>query len=356
MVAILDFGEGIARSPARAFVRRHGRSTSRTIAAASVMRGNKMLFLGYDTAIAFWRSRWLSCHKGFSPLRTRRISSGPPDVGLATEFAWFVRGEIGLPLHVAVAHADARRSMRGLTSHVCSGSLPDWSFWKIGDDYFISSPELSFVQIASSLSLPKLAAIGCEFCGTYALDDREPRGFWTRDPLSDARRLRAFVFKCQGVRGASAARKAAGFVVDGSASPMEMALFLLLTLPVSMGGYGLAKPKLNHRIDLGESSRKICGKKHVVCDLFWEDARLAVEYDSDAFHAGADRIASDSARRNALLGEGIVALTVTRSQLYSPKAFEEIARQIARRTKKRIQRGSFDFTPAKRELRRELLP
>ena len=73
---------------------------------------------------------------------------------------------------------------------------------------------------------------------------------------------------------------------------------------------GLPQPSLNRFIPLNAAEQKALNRSYFFCDLYWEQAKLAIEYDSDAEHSGSERIASDAARRNALLSLGITVITV----------------------------------------------
>ena len=70
------------------------------------------------------------------------------------------------------------------------------------------------------------------------------------------------------------------------------------------------------------------GSAFFSCDLFWPDGGVAVEYDSDMFHTGSERIARDSERRNALSYLGISVVTVTRRQVMSAVGCDRIARLL----------------------------
>jgi hypothetical protein len=159
----------------------------------------------------------------------------------------------------------------------------------------------------------------------------------------------------KGVRGQKQAARALRYIVDGSASPMETVLTMLLTLPPLLGGYRFPLPILNGRIVPGKSAKASSSKSYYSCDLFWPDLDLAVEYDSDHFHTGAERIASDSKRRNSLALIGIVVITVTSRQIRSIVEFEKVARQIAGNMDRRLQVKSPQFLKAQRELRGHLL-
>jgi len=128
-----------------------------------------------------------------------------------------------------------------------------------------------------------------------------------------------------------------------------------LTLPQKLGGYRFALPELNQRIALPKSIRKYFSKAYYACDLYWPDQKIAVEYDSDQFHTGSDRIANDSNKRNALASIGIQVVSVTRQQLYNSKELESVAQTVAKQMSRRLQLNRDSFLSTHRALRRELL-
>jgi hypothetical protein len=92
---------------------------------------------------------------------------------------------------------------------------------------------------------------------------------------------------------------------------------------------------MNGVIDLNERAADMVGKRYFRCDLLWARFRVAIEYDSDMFHTGKEKIANDSVRRNVLGFMGINVITVTRSQLYSASGMQSIAEQLAKAMRKR---------------------
>jgi very-short-patch-repair endonuclease len=135
---------------------------------------------------------------------------------------------------------------------------------------------------------------------------------------------------------------------------METALSMMLTLPHMLGGYGIPAPKLNARILLAKTAKRNASRSYYVCDLFWPDYNLAVEYDSDEFHTGAERIANDSKRRNSLASVGITVITVTKRQIYSTTELAKTARLICGNLEKRLQLPIPGFNAKHRELRGQL--
>lgn len=233
--------------------------------------------------------------------------------------------------------ASARRPLDGAVFRLAS-KLPQGSFVKVAPRLYVSSPEACFVQLASRLTDVEAILLGCELCGSYSLAVDDARGFRMRPPLTDYAQLSEYVDLSFGCRGARRASRIVRLVAEGSASPMETILFALMCLPASKGGYGLPFPTLNYRIEVGGSEKKLADRKYYACDFFWPKAKLALEYDSDMFHTGAERITSDSKRRNALESMGIRVVSVTKAQVYDRDELEKIVSIVSKGL--RIYRGS----------------
>ena len=196
------------------------------------------------------------------------------------------------------------------------------------------------------------------YVAPYAVPTEEPmpqaRGFNTRPPLTGTKKLEAFLARMPGTRGHQKAARALRYIVDGAASPMEAKLAIFLTLPYKLGGYHFPLPKHNSRIVPGKTAKRSAEKDYYACDLYWPDFSLGVEYDSDRYHTGSDRIADDSKRRNALAAMGITVITVTRQQIHSVQALEKIARVLAGHMGRRLTFANPSFAAAHRELRKLL--
>ena len=154
--------------------------------------------------------------------------------------------------------------------------------------------------------------------------------FVSAKPVSSVASLLSFASSVESYPGNAKAKKALGFSVDKSASPAESELVALLCAKQTLGGCGLPLPMMNYRVDVIGEGRKCTPRKFFVLDLFWQSARLDVEYDSDAFHTSAAGISSDAERRNALQAMGFSVITVTNGQVSSADLLDDAACAIAR--------------------------
>ena len=194
-----------------------------------------------------------------------------------------------------------------------------------------------------------------ELCGTYAPCPYSDR-FDERPPVTSKSKLLSFCSRAAGVRGAATARKALRWVVDGSNSPAETALVLLLCLPVRMGGYGFAFPDMNPKTPLGVRASRMHGYSSMRCDLHWVEAATVIEYDSDQEHLTSQSASRDAGRRNVLGYKDITVITVRKPMIASPGAFDNVAIQLAHQLKRRLRPRDLEFTQARADLRVALFP
>lgn len=304
--------------------------------------------LSHISALEYWRSvrigsRSFRFVQDASPL----LAETPKKDALAKPGPWWLTR----PLHVLVSSRSARRSSSEIQCHVQSGPLPPGSILDSRNGFCVCSPELCFIQMATELSLPKLIELGYEFCGTY---DTSNGRVCECLPLTSADKLMAYVESTGPVYGKKKALRALRYDLDGSASPRETVLSMLLCLPYALGGYGLPVPLMNHRVDLSARARRIAGRKYLVCDLYWPDVKLNVEYDG-GLHVEAERVSKDSMRRDALLSMGVKVVTITKWQVNDGGEMNAIAHLVAECLGRKLRYKDPGFTRAHLALRNELL-
>ncbi|EQI11760.1 UNVERIFIED_ORG: hypothetical protein QOE_3238 [Clostridioides difficile F501] len=208
------------------------------------------------------------------------------------------------------------------------------------------SPEECFIRASCELDLIEQIMLGFEFCGSYASSPGSPRGFSERDPLTSPSKLQSSIEKAGGQRGIKQTRRALACIKANSASPGETGMAMLLSMPHMLGGLNLKGSHLNYEIKLGKRARTMFGKNSFRCDMYWPEFKLAVEYESDLCHTGAESIANDSKRRNALLFLGNTVITITRKQMNSFPEMNKAAQIIASHLGQRLRPRTKDF-PAK---------
>lgn len=263
-------------------------------------------------------------------------------------------------LHLYFSSSDSRRRYVGCASHVQGNLRPRRSFCQLSKRIYIASPEACILQIAPDFSVAELSFLISELCGWYSFDS------WSGLMVPSAPRmslvsLESYLRGSKGAHGVKKALRSVRYSFNGSASPMETNLALLLSLPTAYGGYGIPKPILNAAVRDGKLSldppRK--GDSFFVgelrCDLSWPTKRFALEYDSATHHEGPTNIDSDSKRRTKLESSAINVLSVTKGQVYSAARFDELARVVAKKVGYRLEATRTDWPMLRSALRAELL-
>ena len=262
-----------------------------------------------------------------------------------------------LQLHVLVGENTSIQTAK-IHSHSCSLELPPGSFIRIDDQFAVSSPELCYLQMANVLSLPELVALGYELCGSYRKYKKpdSDRGFEQDLPLTSVAKLSAFLTKTTGMNGHKKATKALRYIVARSASPMETAVSILLTLPFRLGGFNLPLPMLNISVSLALGVKWPKGIPEYRGDLCWPQGLAILEYNSDAYHLEQPQIKRDTIRRNYLTSIGVSVITVTRGQINRTDEFQSIAEELSRLLGRRLRYPLPEFKARQAQLRSIILP
>lgn len=332
------------------------------------------ILLSHTSALEFWRSPegrlWRRNPQGGRPFsmrpsdKTRRTALALESEGALALYSpsrrdvrdVLSRPYLGLskPIHVLVPQRNRRYHSKLVISHVQTTPLPARYIVEVAPGIFAVTPEVCFAQLCSELPTTKLLAIGFELCGTYRINPLDQIGFSKAEALCTPAEIEK-VAQSITARGARRAERLAKYLISGSASPMETALALILTLPVRYGGYSIPQPVMNMLVPVKAGQGRGADKHYYRCDLAWPDRGVAAEYDSDAFHTGSDRIAADAKRRNSLSYLGYHVITVGRQQMKSEAALNMVAVQIAKQLGVRLRPRSQNWAESRKRLREELL-
>lgn len=246
------------------------------------------------------------------------------------DVACLLRSELrGLkpPIHLLVASKDQRRPSLRAVYHVWNHPLDPKALVRVDKDLYVSSPAFCLAQLAVNLDVFDLIVLGYELCGTYLPDAYEVSGLRHCPPLVRPEELVRFLEGMPRAKGKRNLQRAARHVLYGSASPAETKLAMKLSLPRMLGGYGFPPPYMNHQVSMAKAVQSTWDSTSCLCDLFWPDHRLDVEYDGKASHADMGR---DALRRNRLSSAGITVMTVTGEQMKDFNQMDVIAHQVRR--------------------------
>lgn len=316
------------------------------------------IVLAYISALDFWRSALSDEGSARMACRARILPDRAPHALAVQSHPLAQSGASSFPVHL-LAHGSQRKASDILVVHQAK-DLPDGSLRQIvipGSDepLLTTSPELTFVHMASLLSFPRTVHLGYELCGTFAPDESKPYGVRDRKPLTTPAKLASYLNKAERMKGAKRARSALPYILGMSASPRESTLAELITLPCHRGGSGIENPEMNAVIPISSSNRWATDRSSFRCDLLWRDQGVAVEYDSTLCHTGAERIANDASRRNALEPLGLTVVTATWRHVTNYKEYNRFARILAKHLGTRIRPNCPDYPNRQLALRSELL-
>ncbi len=307
------------------------------------------LFLGHTTACLFWRTATPEqCNRAVptcavpsslsarTPQKARLLAEGTPFHGMH--------------LHLMAPAGCGAKSAEDITIHAPK-TTTHLSYRKVSRDVFVSSPELTFVQMAGVLALPELVLLGTEFCGCYAKNEFSPTGIIERGPLTTPKRLCQAVESAGKFSGKERARQALRAIYANTASPKECEIAVRLGLFNNHGGYGLRDFKCNYRIEIPRALKHLTSKSYFKADFCWPQKKVIVEYDSD-LHTGSEKIAQDAMRRNFLTAQGYTLIGIARIQGSDELELDRVAEEIARALGVHRKPRCSNFLLKKRELAR----
>jgi hypothetical protein len=250
------------------------------------------------------------------------------------------------PTNITVTKNNARFYVDGKKVRSCELELPAGAIVSRNGE-MVSSPELMFLEFASELSIHRLILLGLQLCS-----HKHGKSY---EAITTKEKLEKFLANTAGHRGHRKAMRAVKYVKNGSESIMESLMYMILTLPYALGGYGLDDAELNYRIEINSDVGKLLKKNCCYTDLYYRKAKIAVEYDSFAFHKSPMEQGRDNIRADALAAQGIQVVKMNTIQLYDRDACGLFAHNLAARLNKRIHIRTKNFDQM-HTLLRELLP
>ncbi len=247
---------------------------------------------------------------------------------------------------ITVSEQCARFRTNGKKVHSCELVLPNGAVVS-RNGKMVASPELLFLELASKLSIHRLILLGLQLCS-------HKQGI-PSEALTTKQKLGTFLVKTPGHLGHRKAERAVKYIENGSASIMESIAFMILTLPHSLGGYGLSGAVFNYEIKLKSEARRCLGQDRCFIDIYYKKEKLAVEYDSFAFHNSPAEQGKDMVRSAVLERNGVNMMHLGTIQLYNREACRYFAYNLASRIGKRIRIRTRKFDEA-HSLLRNMLP
>ena len=296
---------------------------------------------------------------------------------------------IELPINVFVSEGSSLDATKIVAPSRMPQFLPQSELIKLGSDLYVTSPRLTLIHLARSMPWQRLALLMLEACGIFATTrytvrssfvvkeiettlaarstllsrfpvisefcdhagnpvrfvdaygntlgwapciDRFGRitNLWKRPPLTSTEELEELLAACSRIRGIPAARTALSQVQDGSGSPLESQLFLLLCASRQYGGEQWERPSLNRHVEFTEVARNLSGQSYCVCDLLWADKKIAIEAKGKDYHADRQGFEEENGRRAALESMGYTVFDITHSQMFDLSRFDAMVETFSK--------------------------
>lgn len=296
----------------------------------------------------------------------RACASSPGRWRRAGEAAHAVRAcagalapSVGDVVDVLVTRREQSRRATVLRPRLWSAGVPSSELRCVADGVLVVSPAFGLLQLARRAGLVRTVLLASELCGSFAVYEtpdcvrevlqelagkrRLPRiggwapcldadgrvsDLWSRRPLCTPGDLRRIAEESESSGGRARLLEAAGLVVPGAASPLEVQTGVLLGFSRRRGGEGHAGFSHNRRIALTPEARAVAGRASCYCDLYWDEG-VDLECQSRLVHDAAASYLSDAGRTAALELMGVRVLPVTYGQLTSGRSLESVSRALA---------------------------
>jgi hypothetical protein len=241
-------------------------------------------------------------------------------------------------IHVIAGSREERDTCTSAIPHLCSSEIPANSVCMVKQGVGVASVALTTVLMSRTLTDYQLIRLLYEECATYRVYDYRN----TYKPLSNVKSLKEELKRLLHIRGSVHVLQLLEFVVDNSASPRETDLAMLAWLPWRLGGYGFPIGEMNKKKHFGDAVRR--------CDIWFEKAKLGIEYESDESHSGEADIAHDSARRTFLGNKGCTVITMTNGEFKDDALSHETMRYVGKLLGRRVREPRGRSIIARKEL------
>lgn len=225
--------------------------------------------------------------------------------------------------------------------HICNSKVLPSMLLLIDTDLkgFVTSPEFTYLQVASKLDFIGTILAGSALCSDYFLNQNGHGGVSQRQngPLTNRATIAKFLATQGRKRGIIPAKRALQHIVEKARSPRETSLALLLCLPYNLGGFNLGTVELNRPIELenryGEKITRIPDLTIQLKDKRQKRATVLLDYDPAVTHFGVQKITRDLDRENELVtGVQCPHFSVSGEMLKSFESVQGLVRQIREST------------------------
>ena len=241
--------------------------------------------------------------------RITRIRQALTDCGIPTSMLETI--------DISVVFAFERIRANGVNCHVLGQNLPYDHIDELSPSIFITDEALTFVFAAEWMDGIEYLEYGYEVCGNYRMGLNPDDPYTDQPATASKNEIVDLLDRHPGKPGATRARLALRHIYDHSASPMETASAIALSLPTSEGGVGIRGVELNKPLEIPKRLWHCTKARTLKIDALVTYKRREAE------RKGAD------AEREAVLAQmGYRIVTLTSTQFASQLAFHRAMNNI----------------------------
>ncbi len=236
-----------------------------------------------------------------------------------------------------IRNVNSASTRANVALHICNSKTTPSMLVPIDADLkgFITSPEFTYMQIASKLDFIGVILAGSALCSDYFLNQNGHGGVSQRQngSLTNRAAIAKFLATQGRKRGIIPAKRALQHIVEKARSPREASLALLMCLPYNLGGFNLGTVELNKPIELenryGEKITRVPDLTIQLKDKRQKWAMVLLDYDPAVTHSGNQKIMRDLDRENELVtGVQCPHFSVSGEMLKSFESVQGLVRQI----------------------------
>lgn len=248
--------------------------------------------------------------------------------------------EEGAKLHVLTSRSCRWRAADNLVIHSAGQTLPSGSIMRISRGIYVTSPLLTCIMLANSLSYGRLRGLLEEMAGCISLTEGE--SYCASEAALAAAELRASISRYRGLNGQRAVADCARYVIGGARSPMEAIMYGMFSSPLNRGGFACSDGEPNVKVSFNRDAVLVSNIPYAICDLLFRKAGITLEYNG-AYHASDDARKHDERRTAGLAAMGIATVPINDGMLANLDALTAIAKLLYKKSGRRFRVRQQDY-------------
>ena len=232
-------------------------------------------------------------------------------------------------IDISVVFEFERIRAKGVNCHILGQNLPYEHIDELTPGVFITDEAFTFVLAAEWMDRIEYLEYGYEVCGDYRMGLNHSDPYIEQPATTSKEQIIELLDMHPGKPGATRARLALRHIYDHSASPMETASAIALSLPTSEGGVGIRGIELNKPLEIPQGLWHCAKARTLKIDVLvtYKRRELGIEY-KGGFHDEFERKGADAEREAVLAQMGYRIVTLTSAQFGNQLAFHRAMNNI----------------------------